>query len=208
MEHPTSLFHQIYEQQGAYATPTQMLSNNYNYMPKPTIKPTPTPIISNNNNNDNNDNNNNNNNDNSNDDNCCSCIEATSSISSKTHLNAHDIKPTSLLSISKILFSSCASYKTRLYNPNIWKHARANKPDLWIWLGDNVYSGKFKFQFMGKKDVIWITCTPIYYNADGVDMNHKRKQYNSVRDDKYYNKYGLIGEPKIPVTGIWGKSFQ
>ena len=53
-------------------------------------------------------------------------------------------------------------------------------PDLWIWLGDNIY-------------------------ADGVDMNYKRSKYNSVRNDAFYNTYGLIGEPKIPVTAVWGK---
>ena len=58
-------------------------------------------------------------------------------------------------------------------------------PNIWkhvrnIWLGDNIY-------------------------ADGVDMNYKRKKYNSVRNDVFYNTYGLIGEPKIPVTAVWGK---
>ena len=64
------------------------------------------------------------------------------------------------------------------YSPKFWKHVREFQPDLFIWLGDNVY-------------------------ADGKDMEKKRKRYNEVREDKYYRKYGPIGDPKIPVTGIW-----
>lgn len=165
MDYPTSLYQQIYYEQqqqgGGYATPTQLMNENYDYIKPPTLNPTPevSKVAQN--------------------DNCCTCIETKLPISSNTHLNAHDIKP-SLLPISRIFFSSCACYKNRLYDPSIWKHIRSNQPDLWIWLGDNVYS-------------------------DGVDMNYKRKQYNSARDDKYYNTFGFIGEPRIPVTGIWGE---
>ena len=61
----------------------------------------------------------------------------------------------------------------------MWKHLRDDfRPDLWIWLGDNAYS-------------------------DGEDMNYKRRMYNEAREDNYYKRYGPIGSPKIPVTGIW-----
>ena len=103
------------------------------------------------------------------------CIEADTPISRESHLNAHDIEP---FVVSKISFSSCAYFKQN-YDGNIWKHLRYDfKPDLWVWLGDNAYS-------------------------DGNDMNYKRRKYNEARENEYYKKYGPIGLPKIPVTGIW-----
>ena len=95
----------------------------------------------------------------------------------ETHLDAHSLPP---FPASKISFSSCARYKSQRYNPHIWKHVRHLNPDLWIWLGDNIY-------------------------GDGIDMNYKRDKYNSVREDIFYSTYGLTGMPKIPVTAVWGK---
>jgi len=106
------------------------------------------------------------------------CIKGDIEASNETHLDAHSL---SEFSISRIAFSSCIRNKLSniLYYPGIWEHVRYKfKPDLWIWLGDNAYS-------------------------DGKDMNYKREKYNEIREDEYYRKYGPIGNPKIPVMGIW-----
>ena len=41
------------------------------------------------------------------------------------------------------------------------------KPDLWLWLGDNMYK-------------------------DGYDINEKRKMYNTARDEASYVSHGPV----------------
>mmetsp|Transcript_15451 Transcript_15451/g.23322 ORF Transcript_15451/g.23322 Transcript_15451/m.23322 type:complete len:779 (+) Transcript_15451:122-2458(+) len=101
------------------------------------------------------------------------CSAAYGSISSVTH-----VPPVEGSVLSTIAFGSCyaPSYQT---SDQLWKHLReTTAPDLWMWLGDNMYS-------------------------DGTDMEAKRQAYNTARENLYYATHGPVAEPKIPVMGTW-----
>jgi len=77
--------------------------------------------------------------------------------------------------VKSIMFSSC-------YKPNsqsgddLWKHVANRNPDVWVWLGDNMY-------------------------CDGTSMECKRLKYNEARDNQYYKSH--IIDNSIAVTGTW-----
>ena len=52
------------------------------------------------------------------------------------------------------------------------------KPDLWLWLGDNMYK-------------------------DGTNLDAKREKYNLARDEASYVSHGPVAEPKMPVMATW-----
>lgn len=103
------------------------------------------------------------------------CVLASTPPSRVMHL-----PPTEGSELSTLTFSSC--YKPfRQISPVLWQHMRNDiSPDLFVWLGDNMY-------------------------MDGTNIEAKRVAYNTARDDVYYSTYGPPAEPKIPVTGTWGK---
>lgn len=74
--------------------------------------------------------------------------------------------------LSQISFGSCA--RQGLTNNQLWSEINYIKPDLWIWLGDNVYS-------------------------DGVDMVQRRKDYDLQKSHKGYQQ--LLKQTE--VIGIW-----
>ena len=92
------------------------------------------------------------------------CKSATSSISPNKHYYAPDD-----LHVETIAFSSCY-VPERVTKTTFWDDVRMEtKPDLWLWLGDNMYK-------------------------DGTNMDAKRKAYNEARDEESYvsqvgNKY-------------------
>jgi hypothetical protein len=101
------------------------------------------------------------------------CTKATEFVSSGVHLN-----PTPGAAVSKIAFGSCFEPGNQI-DSKLWDHMRQTfQPDLWVWLGDNVY-------------------------ADGEDMERKRMAYNLGKSDPFYRDHGPMAEPKIPVTGTW-----
>ena len=65
--------------------------------------------------------------------------------------------------------------------PTFWWDVRqVSQPDLWLWLGDNMY-------------------------RDGTDINAKRREYNKVREEESYVRHGLVSttERVIPIMACW-----
>ncbi len=77
----------------------------------------------------------------------------------------------SLTDIQKIAFGSCNKQDL---DQSFWTTIQAMNPDLWIWLGDNIY-------------------------ADTEDMSVMQAKYQQQKSNTYYQKF--ISD--IPVTGIW-----
>ena len=105
------------------------------------------------------------------------CNPATAEISPNHHTYAVEG-----LEVSRISFSSChlPEYMKR-DAPNFWWDVRrVSKPDLWLWLGDNMY-------------------------RDGNDINAKRREYNKVREEESYKRFGLVNstERVIPIMACW-----
>jgi hypothetical protein len=101
------------------------------------------------------------------------CKPAVAGFTPLNHLN-----PTPMSPVSKIAFGSCFEPESQ-ENSKLWDHMRnVFKPDLWVWLGDNMY-------------------------GDGEDMENKRLAYNRAKDDQFYKGSGPLAEPLIPVTGTW-----
>jgi hypothetical protein len=101
------------------------------------------------------------------------CKPATEGVTAVEHLN-----PTPNTPLSKIAFGSCFEPGNQI-DSRLWNHMRnIFQPDLWVWLGDNVY-------------------------ADGQDIALKRNTYNANKNDQYYLNHGPLAEPRIPVTGTW-----
>ena len=102
-----------------------------------------------------------------------SCAAATSAVSSKTHVYATDGAV-----VDTVAFSSCYKPST-VSDGTVWADMRNTvDPDVWVWLGDNMY-------------------------ADGTDMQTKRVAYNAARDQPYYGSVGPIAMSKIPVMATW-----
>lgn len=74
--------------------------------------------------------------------------------------------------LTQIAFGSCS--QQNLTGNQLWSEINATQADLWIWLGDNVYS-------------------------DGIDMTRRRKDYNLQKSHKDYQQ--LLKETE--VIGIW-----
>lgn len=83
------------------------------------------------------------------------------------------IKPSndSLLPIQTIAFGSCNKQDM---DQSFWPIIAAQKPDLWVWLGDNIY-------------------------ADTEDMALMAAKYQQQKANPYYQAFSK----NIPVTGIW-----
>ena len=108
-----------------------------------------------------------------------SCQEPTADmkVSSSTHLPA-----TGTINISKLAFGSCIKPAT-YESPIFWRDVRDFQPDLWLWLGDNMYGDE---------------------KGGGINLKSKRENYNLVRDEPSYNSHGLIKPgAKIPVMATW-----
>lgn len=75
-------------------------------------------------------------------------------------------------SIQRIAFGSCS--RQDLPNHQLWKEVNEVKPDLWIWLGDNIY-------------------------GDTEDMDVMREKYNQQKSHSDYQK--LLSQ--TDVIGIW-----
>lgn len=56
----------------------------------------------------------------------------------------------------------------------MWRFIIQNKPELWIWLGDNIY-------------------------GDTEDMELMAEKYRLVKEDRYYEAFRAV----VPVVGIW-----
>lgn len=82
--------------------------------------------------------------------------------------------PTDDLIVTKVAFGSCYKPGSQT-NDALWKHMRETfEPDVWNWLGDNIY-------------------------GDTGDMDVMRGKYNTAKEDPYYSTFGPVAEPKIPV---------
>ncbi len=73
--------------------------------------------------------------------------------------------------INYIAFGSCSNQRLE---QNYWDIIAKNQPDLWIWMGDAIYS-------------------------DTEDMKEHQEEYDLMKKNKYYQNF--IGQ--IPVIGIW-----
>ena len=118
-------------------------------------------------------------------------------ISNNTHRYATDNN----IEASIIAFGSCIKTDKRAsllldfgYQETaetFWKHVRASKPDVWLWLGDNAYDDTD-------------TYTEDFFTWDSGTL---RMEYNRIREDRSYVKHGLIAQDengnKIPVMGVW-----
>ena len=105
------------------------------------------------------------------------CSPATAQISPLHHTYAEEG-----LEVSRISFSSChlPEYMDR-DAPSFWWDVRhVSRPDLWLWLGDNMY-------------------------RDGNDIDAKRREYNKVREEESYKAHGLVSttERVIPIMACW-----
>ncbi len=73
--------------------------------------------------------------------------------------------------LQKIAFGSCSN---QLLDQKYWNVIASKQPDLWIWMGDIIYS-------------------------DTEDMDEHKKEYDRFKSNPYYQKF--IGQ--VPVIGIW-----
>lgn len=73
--------------------------------------------------------------------------------------------------IQKIAFGSCNKQN---FDQSFWPTISAQNPDLWVWLGDNIY-------------------------ADTSDMDIMYKKYQLQKNNPYYQNF----IQDVPVTGIW-----
>jgi len=97
------------------------------------------------------------------------CSPATVQPSPVQHIYAEDG-----LEVTRVSFSSCYVPGSVPEGNTFWSQA-----DLWLWLGDNVYS-------------------------DGTDMDWKRVMYNRGREQASYVSDGPVKEgDKIPVMATW-----
>ncbi len=76
------------------------------------------------------------------------------------------------LTVKRIAFGSCSDQKKA--DQQLWKEVLNEKPDLWIWLGDNVYS-------------------------DGIDMAQRKKDFDFQKSHPDYK--GLLEE--VEIIGTW-----
>ncbi|XP_065061416.1 uncharacterized protein LOC135688479 isoform X2 [Rhopilema esculentum] len=83
--------------------------------------------------------------------------------------------------ISVIAFGSCSKHTHR---QPLWKNILAQKPDLWIWLGDAVYADTRLMPF------VWIV-------ASLPEMQHR---YKLQKDHPEYQKFL---RSNIPIIGVW-----
>ena len=90
------------------------------------------------------------------------CKPATSPISLEKHYYAPDN-----LNVASIAFSSCYVPEW-VTGTKFWTDVRTkSRPDLWLWLGDNMYK-------------------------DGTNMDEKRKMYNAAREEASYVSHGPL----------------
>lgn len=82
----------------------------------------------------------------------------------------HSLKPNTK-NIQTIAFGSCNEQNS---DQSFWPVILAQQPDLWIWLGDNIY-------------------------ADTEDMSIMAEKYQLQKTNKYYQNFSQI----TPITGIW-----
>ncbi len=73
--------------------------------------------------------------------------------------------------LQKIAFGSCSN---QLLDQKYWDVIASKYPDLWIWMGDIIYS-------------------------DTEDMDEHKKEYDKFKRNPYYQKF--IGQ--VPVIGVW-----
>ncbi|HHB52408.1 MAG TPA: alkaline phosphatase family protein [Saprospiraceae bacterium] len=79
--------------------------------------------------------------------------------------------PDSSQVLEKIAFGSCSN---QALDQSYWDVIASKNPDLWIWMGDIIYS-------------------------DTEDMQEHKKQYDKFKHNRYYQKF--IG--RVPVIGVW-----
>jgi alkaline phosphatase D len=75
------------------------------------------------------------------------------------------------LPLTRFAFGSC-NRSTR--DQSHWGVIARQAPQLWIWLGDNIY-------------------------GDGLSMSERRQRYVALRDDRYYAAF----RRRVPVIGVW-----
>jgi alkaline phosphatase D len=73
--------------------------------------------------------------------------------------------------LTRFAFGSC-NRSTR--DQSHWGVIARKAPQLWIWLGDNIY-------------------------GDGLSMSERRQRYAALRDDRYYAAF----RERVPVIGVW-----
>ena len=105
-------------------------------------------------------------------------------------IDKSEIDSNNCRNITRIAFGSCNNhYKNQKY----WRKILEYNPNLWIWLGDNIYSDYF----------------PKEYTADQIKSilndktrfkNHMDNQYVKLVKNKYYQE---ILDSEIEITGIW-----
>ena len=113
--------------------------------------------------------------------------------------HTHYYSPDNEIPASRIAFSSCIKVprdaigraRYQGIGETFWKDVKSFHPDVWLWLGDNTYDD---FDRYNEKERNWDTGT-------------LRMEYNRVREEESYVKYGLVAEDengrKIPVMGVW-----
>ena len=104
------------------------------------------------------------------------CSKATVEVSQVQHSYAEDG-----MEVSSVAFSSCHLPGHLSSLPTFWSDVRhVTSPDLWLWLGDNMYQ-------------------------DGNNINAKRRAYNRVREHTQYRQDGPVSERKgkIPIMATW-----
>ena len=88
----------------------------------------------------------------------------------KTEIS-HHFRPDTNVSLHKIAFGSCSNQRL---DQKYWDVIAGKNPDLWIWMGDAIYS-------------------------DTEDMKEHKKEYGIMKNNPHYQKF----ISKIPVIGTW-----
>lgn len=96
----------------------------------------------------------------------CKTQHGSETASTSTHQNWNTHK-----TLQTIAFGSC---NRQYLDQSMWQYILQNEPDIWIWMGDNIY-------------------------ADTKDMNLMAMQYDTAKSNPLYQQ--LLH--KMPVVGIW-----
>lgn len=98
------------------------------------------------------------------------CLTILASCSTQRQQNSLD-RLHNIEDIQRIAFGSC---NVQEMNQAYWDTIAMQKPDLWIWMGDNIY-------------------------GDSEDMNVLKQKYDKQKADKYYKNFIA----NTPILGTW-----
>jgi len=100
-----------------------------------------------------------------------SCTQQQENISEKVDEPSTIEKNNPSIPLTRIALGSCSHQDD---DQSYWKHIAQQNPDLWIWLGDNIY-------------------------GDSEDMGILKEKYTKLKTDSNYKAFEAV----YPIIGIW-----